>query len=84
MTPGQVLMLYGVCMVFIGPWISKTMDTAGKIIIGLFVGSIVLGIAAAIASVDDDAGESNAASAFSARPTASSTRATRATVSASA
>lgn len=42
---GQVLMLYGVCMVFIGPWISRRVDTPPRKRLAVFCGCILGGAA---------------------------------------
>ena len=45
-TIGQVLMLYGVCLVFFGPWVSRSIDRASRkrvaVIAGCLLGSAAL------------------------------------------
>ena len=38
---GQVLMLYGLCLVFLGPWVSRSIDTANRKSLAVFAGGLL-------------------------------------------
>ncbi len=44
-TIGQVLMLYGVCLVFLGPWLSRRINTAASKKLAIFAGCLLGGAA---------------------------------------
>ena len=44
-TIGQILMLYGVCLVFMGPWVSRAVDSASKKRLAVFAGCLLGGAA---------------------------------------
>ncbi len=44
-TIGQVLMLYGVCLVFLGPWVSRRINTAASKKLAIFAGCLLGGAA---------------------------------------
>ncbi len=44
-TIGQVIMLYGVCLVFLGPWISRRINSAASKKLAIFTGCLLAGAA---------------------------------------
>ncbi len=44
-TIGQVLMLYGLCLVFLGPWVSRNIDTVERKKLAIIAGAILGGAA---------------------------------------
>jgi len=44
-TIGQVLMLYGLCLVFLGPWVSRNIDTARRKKLAVIAGGVLGGAA---------------------------------------
>jgi predicted MFS family arabinose efflux permease len=44
-TIGQVLMLYGLCLVFLGPWVSRNIDTVERKRLAVIAGAILGGAA---------------------------------------
>lgn len=44
-TIGQVLMLYGLCLIFLGPWVSRNIDTVARKRLAVIAGAILGGAA---------------------------------------